>query len=83
MYIIRCTVCGQVFDADDKDDECPYCHWLNTFDCESENEHNSANGMTQKTARERYKHGLDIWGNPLPKVRPKNEEGTPANEGNS
>lgn len=73
-YILQCTVCGLKFDIT-KDEVCPYCEWQNTWDEESENDYNPINGMTQKTARDRYKRGLNVFGNPLPKVRPKDEEG--------
>lgn len=72
--IMQCTVCGLKIDVV-RDDICPYCGWMNTYDLEPEDEYNEANCMTRKSARERYKKGLNIWGEPLPKVRPKDEEG--------
>lgn len=74
-YVVQCTVCGLKFHGMDSDNICPYCGWWNLSDADKEDEYNCLNTMTQKTARERYKKGLNIWGEPLPKVRPKDEEG--------
>ncbi len=84
-YIWKCTVCGQIFDADKTDFDCPYCGWMNCFDCSFDDERDSANGMTREEAKKRFRCGLDKRGNPLPKVRPKDAEGEPlnANEGNA
>lgn len=70
--MITCKVCSQKYDGDTCVDECPYCDWIETFTQEGEeNEYDSVNGMTLATARSRYAKGLNIWGEPLPKVRPQ------------
>lgn len=72
--IVTCTICGLKYDLDgDMAFVCPYCLWMNEFDCETEEEYNSANHMNQREAREQYAKGLTIFGDPLPKVRPQDE----------
>lgn len=73
MYPRICYICGTEFTIDDADDCCPYCDWMyvgweNEF---GEDEKTEPNGdITIRIAKENYAKGLNIWGEPLPKVRP-------------
>ena len=70
--IDKCYICGTEFDTNE--DECPYCEWFysGAEDKLPPDEENPYNGISVNEAKEKYAKGLNIWGKPLPKVRPKN-----------
>ena len=64
--IVKCPICGKEFDREPCD-YCPVCDWLymgieETFD---EYEVDEANGISIKQAKENFKNGMDIWGDPI------------------
>ncbi len=69
MYKVKCYICGTSFDADETNDDCPFCDWEYVgWEGElDETERVSANSMTIKEAKENFSKGLNIWGEPLPK----------------
>ena len=68
--IEKCYICGTEFDVNE--DICPRCQWYYLgYEHEyGENEYVSVNGMTIKQAKENYKKGLTVFGEPL-KTTPK------------
>lgn len=65
--IENCYICGHEFDVND--DICPNCQWcyLGYEEKLDENEYVSANHMTIKQAKDKYKKGLTIYGEPINK----------------
>lgn len=72
--IITCIICGQKYDMMRNDYVCPYCGWMNTFEMDGEDDWNPANLMTRRQARENYRKGRDVFGDPLEKRPPDDTE---------
>jgi len=70
--MICCRVCSTEYDGDTLVDECPYCDWIESF-TEDDNEYDEVNHMTLAEAKANFAKGLNMWGKPLPKVRPKSK----------
>ena len=71
MISTKCKVCGTNHKGESFVDACPYCDWIECLtEIGEEDEITSANHMTLNQARENFSKGLNIWGNPLPKIRP-------------
>ncbi|MBQ8689064.1 MAG: hypothetical protein IJ515_01725 [Clostridia bacterium] len=74
MLIKNCFICGTEYDVN-ADDICPYCNWWYMgFEqklIDMGDDYSEENSMTITEARNNYAKGLNIWGEPLPKVRPK------------
>lgn len=64
----KCPICGTEITGVGLED-CPYCDWTYSgWEHESdENTYFDPNYMTLKEARDKFKQGLDIWGEPLKK----------------
>lgn len=65
----KCYICGTEFNIND--DVCPHCNWfyLGYEDKLDENEYVSVNTMTIKQAKDNYKKGLTVFGEPLPQIK--------------
>ena len=67
--IEKCYICKTPFDINT--DVCPYCGWwyLGYEDKLNKNEREPCNTVSISVAKENYKKGLTIFGNPLPQKR--------------
>lgn len=71
--ILTCPICGGEISSKVSDLPCPRCWWtISGIEDEDENEYNPTNHCTMRQAKERYKQGLDIYGDPLPKEKSNN-----------
>lgn len=66
--MVNCPICGTEFDLK-KLDDCPYCDWTYVgYENDLEpDEKECFNTMTVREAKENFKKGKNIWGEPLPK----------------
>ena len=68
--MITCRICGTKYEGDTLVDECPLCDWVESFTGEGEeDDYDEVNHMTPNDAKANYAKGLNIWGEPLPKIR--------------
>lgn len=66
-YNVKCAICGAKFNGGMYEDACPVCDWLYTGE-EKEMEPTDVcrfNHISINQAKQNFKNGLDIWGNPL------------------
>ena len=66
-YNVKCAICGAEFQGETYVDTCPVCDWLYTGEEQDmkPDEICEINKITINQAKENYKNGLNIWGNPL------------------
>ena len=69
--VYECPICGTKHSGEMAIDPCPRCSWIiSGIEDEDENEYDEVNHCSLREARDLYNKGLNIFGKPLPKVKP-------------
>lgn len=68
---IKCFICGANYEGAMFEDECPVCDWLYTGNEIDSNpdEIDEINKISIRQAKDNYKKGLTVFGEPLPRTK--------------